>query len=118
MLELGHKKLDVWKLGKELVAEIYAITENFPKTETFGITNQLRRASVSIVSNIAEGSSRNSSLERKIFYTVARSSLVEIDTQLEIALMLKFISENDIEALNPKINSLFAMLTNLIKKTA
>lgn len=117
MLKLAHKNLDVWKLGKELVAETYRITENFPKIETFGITNQLRRASVSIVSNIAEGSSRSSSAERKRFYIIARSSLVEVETQFEIAQMLNFVSEKEIESLSVKINSLFAMLTNLIKKT-
>ena len=118
MLEFAHKKLDVWKLGKELIADIYALTESFPKSEIFGLTNQLRRASVSIVSNISEGASRSSSVERKRFFTIARSSLVEIDTQIEIALSLDFLTERDLEKIDTKVNTLFAMLTNLIKKTA
>jgi four helix bundle protein len=63
MLNLNHKNLDVWKLRLNLITDIYKITENFPKSELFGISNQLRRVAVSITSNIAEGSSR----KKKIF---------------------------------------------------
>jgi four helix bundle protein len=117
MLDLGHKKMDVWKLGNDFVKVIYGITESFPKTEIYGITNQLRRASVSIVSNIAEGASKSSSTERKRYYSIARSSLVEVDTQLEIAILLGFLPNDKAEALEGRVKPLFAMLTNLIKKT-
>lgn len=117
MLDLGHKRLDVWKLGSEFVKEIYEMTESFPKTEIYGITNQLRRAAVSIVSNIAEGASKSSSTERKRYYSIARSSLVEVDTQLEIAILLCYLPNDKAETLEKKVKSLFAMLTNLIKKT-
>ena len=80
MLNLNHKKLEVWKKSLDLIENIYTLTEKFPKSEIFGISNQLRRASVSITSNIAEGSSRNSKIERKRFFEISRSSLVEIDT--------------------------------------
>ena len=117
MLNLKHKNLDVWKLSIELTKNLYQITENFPKSEIFGITNQIRRASVSISSNIAEGSSRKSSAERKRFYEISRSSLVEIDTQIEIALVLKFLKNDDIKGIAETVNHIFAMLTNLISKT-
>lgn len=96
MLTLNHKKLDIWKTGIALVKEIYNLTESFPKDERFGITSQLRRAYVSIVSNISEGLSRNSKLDTRRFLHIARSSLVEIDTQIEISLLLNFCSKEDI----------------------
>jgi len=117
MLNLNHKKLDTWKEGIKFVTFIYKITENFPKSELYGLTNQMRRAAVSIPSNISEGASRNSAIERRRFYEISRSSLVELDTQIEIAFTLKYISEEIIPELNEKINHLFALLSNLIKNT-
>lgn len=117
MLELAHKKLDVWKKSMVLVKDIYLLTESYPKTEVFGITNQLRRASVSIVSNIAEGASRSSVKERKRFFEVARSSLVEIDTQLEISNKLGFCEKTKLDEISDTLNHLFAMLTNLAYRT-
>lgn len=117
MLNLNHKNLDVWKISVELVASIYELTENFPKTEIFGITNQLRRASVSITSNIGEGSARPTLPDRRKFYNTARSSLVEIDSQLEIAVRLKFTTYEALTQIDAKMNELFAKLTNLINKT-
>jgi len=117
MLDLKHKKLDVWKLSVEFTKLIYTITEEFPKTEVFGISNQLRRASVSDVSNISEGASRKSSMERKRFFMIARSSLVEIDSQLEVCIALKFIKIEETQLLSEMVNHLFAMLTNLISKS-
>lgn len=67
MIQLSHKKLEVWKRSMELVSEIYSITNKFPKTELFTLTSQLRRASISIISNLSEGASRTSNLERKDF---------------------------------------------------
>lgn len=75
MLKLNHKKLNVWTLSLSLIKDLYKMTENFPKSEIFGITNQIRRAAVSIASNIAEGASRKSMSERKRFYEISRSSL-------------------------------------------
>lgn len=82
MLNLNHKDLKVWEKSIELVTDIYALTDDFPSEEKFGLISQLRRASVSIPSNIAEGASRKSENERKRFYEIARSSLVEVDTQM------------------------------------
>lgn len=117
MLDLSHKKLEVWKNGVEFVAQIYRVTDKFPKTEIYGITNQLRRAAVSIPSNIAEGAARNSRPERRRFYEIARSSLAEIDTQLVIAVKLEYCSEEMIAPLAEKMNYLFALLSNLMKNT-
>jgi len=117
MLNLNHKKLEVWKESMQLVKAIYSITINFPKSEMFGLTSQLRRAGVSITSNLAEGCARKSWMERKRFFEIARSSLVEIDTQLEISFQLKYLTREELIKLNEPINRLFARLSNLILKT-
>ena len=100
MLNLNHKNLEVWKISIDFVCEVYRLTEGFPKAELYGITNQLRRAAVSVPSNIAEGSSRSSANERRRFYEVSRSSLAEIDTQIEIAKRLEYCSDEDIMRLS------------------
>lgn len=116
MLDLSHKKLDVWKKSLELVSNVYKLTHSFPREEQFGLTSLIRRASVSIISNIAEGFARSSEIETKRFLEIARSSLVEVDTQIEISKTLGYISENNIKELKENSNHIFAMLTNLIKK--
>lgn len=117
MLELNHKKLDVWKSSIELTKIIYQITNDFPKNEFYGISNQLRRAAVSVVSNIAEGSSRKSPADRKRFYEISRSSLVEIDTQIEICFEVGYLNKSNTNDLDELINKIFAKLTNLILST-
>ncbi len=116
MLKLNHKKLDVWKLAVKLVSTIYQVTSNYPKEELFGLTNQTRRASTSISANIAEGSSRKSLVERKRFYEISRSSLVEVDNHIEVAIELGFLDEKTINKLDEKLNELFAKLSNFIEK--
>jgi len=116
MLDLSHKKLDIWNFSLDLVSKIYSLTSHFPKEEMFGLTNQLRRASVSVSSNIAEGLSRTSKLEKIRFLEISRSSIVEIDTQLEIVLKLNLCSKNDLIDVEKLLNSLFAMITSLKKK--
>jgi len=111
MLQLNHKKLKVWVKSIELVKAIYTLTIRFPKEELFGLTSQLRRASVSVPSNIAEGSSRKSKDERSRFYEIARSSLVEIDTQIIISLELGYLRNDDITELEQLTNEIFAMLS-------
>ena len=117
MLELGHKQLECWKMSIDFVTRIYKLTDHFPKSENYGISDQMRRAAVSISSNIAEGAARPSSLERKRFYTIARSSLVEIDTQLEICHRLNYLSPLEKSSLAEQLNHLFASLSKLIEKT-
>lgn len=116
MINLAHKKLDVWKNSLILVANIYKITQSFPREEQFGLTAQLRRASVSVISNIAEGFARSSETETKRFFVIAGSSLVEVDTQIEIALQLEYLHIKDIIELTEISNHIFAMLTKIIKR--
>ena len=115
MIKLNHKKLNVYKSSINLVSEIYKLTETFPASENFGLISQLRRAAVSVPSNIAEGSARSSDAERKRFLQIARSSLVEVDTQIEIALKLNYLKESDIENLSDHSNQVFAMLSTMMK---
>ena len=116
MLNLNHKKLDVWKHGIQLVKLLYKLTEAYPKEEVFGLTNQIRRSAVSVPNNIAEGSARCSVKERIRFYEISRSSLVEIDNLLEISMELKIIDSNDLTEINENINIAFAKLSKLTEK--
>lgn len=117
MLQLNHKKLEVWKSSVELVTEIYFISHSFPKEELFGLTNQLRRAAISVTSNIAEGSARKSNIERKKIYEISRASLVEIDSRIEIAIHLKYLNKEQTEKIDVLLNQVFAMLSKLISNT-
>ncbi|SHE88004.1 four helix bundle protein [Psychroflexus salarius] len=92
---MDYKKLNVWKESIELVKQIYLVTANFPKEEKYGLISQLRRASVSIPSNIAEGNSRSSDRDYKRFVEIAYGSALELETQLIISVELKFIDENN-----------------------
>jgi four helix bundle protein len=104
------RKLEVWQLSKELTLEIYRITEKFPDAEKFGLTNQIRRCCVSIISNIAEGSGRNSNPDFLRFISISLGSAYELDTQLEISFELSFISESDYHSINLKLISIKKML--------
>lgn len=114
MIKLNHKKLNVYTSSIDLVSEVYKLSETFPNSEKFGLSSQIRRASVSIPSNIAEGSARSSDTERKRFLQIARSSLVEVDTQIEIALKLEYIKDEDILKLSDLSNQVFAMLSKMM----
>ncbi len=100
----------------DLVTEVYELTGRYPKEEMYGITNQLRRAALSVPSNIAEGAARGSLNERRRFYEIARSSLAGIDTQLEIPKKLGYFPSEDNSELSEQINHLFAMLSKLIER--
>ncbi|MEZ4787158.1 four helix bundle protein [Flavobacterium haoranii] len=106
----NFKELEIWKRSRLFCSSIYDITTQFPESEKFGLTNQLRRASVSIPSNIAEGSSRNSNKEFGRFLEIAIGSCYEIETQLLISLDLKFISSNNIEDLLVELNEIIKMI--------
>jgi four helix bundle protein len=88
----SYKDLQVWQRGVELSVKIYKLTENFPKSEQYGLTNQMRRASVSIPSNIAEGFGR-SKTEFVRYIQIARGSLAELETQVEIAKRINYFDE-------------------------
>ena len=93
---MDHKDLDVWKKSIEIITEIYSITANFPNEEKYGIVSQIRRAAVSIPSNIAEGCARYSDKENIRFLDIASGSLAELETQLIISKNLGFIESDDI----------------------
>ena len=114
MLDLSHKKLDVYKMSLKLMEEVYKGTKTFPKEELFGLVSQIRRAAISVCSNIAEGASRISKKEKKRFYEVSRSSLVEIDTQFEIAILLAYYKKEKIKELESYLESIFRMLSKMI----
>ncbi len=100
MLEKPHKKLDVWKKSLDLVKEIYTLTHTFPKYEIYGLTNQMRRAAVSVPANIAEGAARNTKKEFIQFLHMAEGSLSELDTHFEICLKLGYLKEGSINSLS------------------
>ena len=109
-----HKDLKAWQESMDLVITIYKLTTKFPNEEKYGLTSQLRRASVSIPSNIAEGSARKGNKEFLQFLYIALGSLAELDTQLEIAQRLEFMhSFSDIESKTKYIRNL---IIGLIKK--
>ena len=114
MLNLSHKQLDVYKIALLMVNEIYTITKAFPKEEQFVLVTQLRRAAVSVCSNLAEGAARKSIKEKKRFYEISRSSLVEIDTQIEISLILNYTKTEYITNLKKYVESIFRMLSKMI----
>ena len=115
-MKRAHKKLDVWHEGVTLAQCIYELSESFPKTEIYGLTSQMRRAAVSVPSNIAEGAARFSSKEFAQFLNIAGGSLSELDTQVEIAARLGYLSElHRIEVVS-KIDSISMKLAGLINK--
>ena len=105
------KELEIWKRGRLFCSEIYKITSNFPESEKFGLTNQLRRACVSIPSNIAEGSSRSSNKDVLRFLEIAIGSAYEIETQLLIAFDLNFINTDEIEKVATELNEIIKMIS-------
>lgn len=105
------KDLEIWKLSRVFCSTIYEITINFPESEKFGITNQLRRASVSIPSNIAEGASRKSNKDFSRFLEIAIGSAYEIETQLLISSDLKFLNDNQLKPLLSNLNIIVKMIS-------
>lgn len=114
MLQLAHKNLEVYKIALELVKEVYKLTRSYPKEEQFVLVTQLRRAAISVCSNLAEGSARFSRAEKKRFYEISRSSLVEIDTQFELSLILEYLQKNEITKLEAYLESVFKMLSKML----
>lgn len=110
----NFRKLEIWKLGISISKEIYAITATFPKSETYGLVNQLQRASVSISSNISEGTSRGTDKHFIQFLEAALGSAYEIETQLIIASEIGYVSEIQYEELEKQINKLQSMISKFI----
>ena len=110
-----HRKLIVWQESIQMVKKIYSITQNFPETEKFGIISQLRRASVSIPCNIAEGAARKTKREFKHFLFTSSGSSSEVDTLLFISKELGFLKNEDFINLESHNDKVAALLNGLIK---
>lgn len=115
MYTFSFERLEVWNKSRFLTKNIYTITQAFPDSEKFGITTQVRRAVISVCSNIAEGSSRNSKKDQAHFYNMSFSSLMETLNQLIISKDLDFIDSPTLDALRKEIHTISLMLNRLIK---
>ena len=114
MLNLSHKNLDVYKLALKFLEEVYIATKNFPKAALYVLVSQIRLAAISVCSNIAEGASSISKKEKKRFYEISRSSLVEMDTQFEIAIILTYYKNGQMKKFEQYLESTFRMLSKMI----
>ncbi len=111
----SYKQLLVWQKGKALAVETYGATDSFPKREWYGLTSQLRRAAVSVSSNIAEGQGRLTKGEFRNFLGQARGSLLELETQLAIARDLGYLSAADHVSLEKQCDEVRRMLNGLLE---
>ena len=108
-----YKELAVWKKAMKLNTSVYQITDSFPSKEQFGLTNQIRRSSVSVASNIAEGAGRNTNREFKQFLGIAIGSLFELETQLLISQEVGYSNDSEIKNLIDSIGEIHKMLFGL-----
>lgn len=113
-LELAHTKLDVFKISKELVILCYKMNALLPSEEKFALNQQIRRAALSVHLNIAEGSSRKSEAERRRYFEIARGSVIEIDTALDLAIELGYINKELLVETGSYITRCFQMLSKMI----
>ena len=109
------ENLQIWKLGVKLAKDVYLLTERFPKREIYGLTDQIRRAAVSIPSNIAEGKGRSTAKDFVHFLNTARGSLYELKTQLYIAREIEYLTEEDFSSLHKQIENLSHKIVSMIK---
>ena len=111
----NFRNYDVWLDGVDFAIDIYKMTENFPKKETYALSDQMQRAAVSIPSNIAEGCSRRSSKEFAHFLEVSLGSSYEVETQLEIAVRLGYVKDTDFNKAINNVQSIEKRITGLIQ---
>ncbi|MCX6354901.1 MAG: four helix bundle protein [Candidatus Aureabacteria bacterium] len=109
-----HKKMQIWQNVMDFIQELYSITARFPREEIYGLISQMRRAAISIASNIAEGCARKSNQEKMQFFIIARGSLSELDAQLEISRRLQFVSQEEYDTQSEKLDVISRMLQGLI----
>jgi len=112
----SYKDLNIWQRSMDLVELIYRVTEGFPSKESFGLVSQMRRAAISIPSNIAEGYGRQSTGSYSQFLSIARGSLFELETQVEICIRLKYSHKTESEKLVTEIIEISKMISSLISK--
>ncbi|HYN24405.1 MAG TPA: four helix bundle protein [Pyrinomonadaceae bacterium] len=111
-----HQKLAAWSKGVDLVIDLYKATDRFPKEERFGLTSQIRRAAVSVPSNLAEGAGRHSRKEFGHFISNAQGSASELETELIIAYRLGFLSETAFAELMSKLERIGRLITGLSRQ--
>ena len=114
-MEKPHKKLDVWQRAMKTAQMVYELTSTFPAEEKFGLVSQMRRAVVSIPSNIAEGAARQGGREFRNFLSMAQGSLSELDTQLELAVLFGFVSNENLVEITGELLRIDKMLSGLIR---
>jgi four helix bundle protein len=112
----SYKDLIVWQKAMDLVYEVYQISRSFPKEEQYALTNQLRRAVISVPSNIAEGRSRYSSAEFRNFLSIAHGSLAEVETQILLAIRLNYTNEFQVRKALDLHDEISKMLVSIYKK--
>lgn len=112
-IEYSFEKLKVWQDAKKLVVDVYQLLDSFPQFEKYALCDQIRRAVVSVPSNIAEGSGRISLKEQIHFLEISYGSLMETYNQLLIAIDLNYISEDSVEAIKPNIDNVAKMINGL-----
>ncbi len=110
----NYKDLDAWKISMQLVNEIYKLSERYPKEELFGLTSQSKRAAVSVPSNIAEGIGRQYKKDTIQFLHISRGSLYELETLVNVALLVKIISEEQLNNITVLIEKNLQILNGLI----
>src|SRR4051812_37887906 len=116
-LQLEHTKLDVFGISRQFVISCYRETKLFPSEEKFALTQQIRRAALSVHLNLAEGCSRKTLNERKRFYEISRGSIVEVDTAFEIAVELGYTDKHKIEDTGNLLVRTFQMLSKMIRQS-
>lgn len=112
----SFRKLNVYINAKELVRQVYQLLKKFPREEQYALCDQLRRAVISVPSNIAEGSGRQSQKDQAHFYTIAYGSLMEVLSQIDVACDLGYISQDEFDKLEILIDEEAKMLTGLVTK--
>ena len=112
----NYKKLEIWQEAMNLVCDVYKLTKKFPKEEMYGLASQIRRCSVSVPSNVAEGAGRNGNNEFINFLGIACGSCCELDTQLILASRLGYLEINETMDVFKKIEYIKRMIVNLIKR--
>ena len=112
----SHKDLIVWQKAMDLLDEVYRLIEFLPHKEMYALSDQMRRASISILSNIAEGHRRNSTKDYLYFLFVARGSTAELDTQIEICIRRKYFSRNEAELALSLCEEVHKILNSIIAK--
>src|SRR5450759_1944987 len=111
----NFRDLDVWRLAMEIIGDYYKYTKSFPKEEIYGLVSQMRRAALSIASNIAEGFNRYHNKEYRQFLYIALGSCAELETQIEVSLLLGYITQSVRDKIIEKLDHESRMLRKLIK---